>query len=346
MNGLTDCYILYLSPNKPSKMFHQLKYFKLCLLQLIIICFFIILTLNARSAGAQSLTHRVRPGETLEDIARHYYGTEKVAHVLRLANSLGEAEQPDPGRDLSIPTGRLHTVEKTTTLKELAATLLEDGRRQRALEVDGRAGPGGRLRPGQHLWVPFVFRHRPTEGETWAEISRRYYRTPKHGRFLGEFNGRPKSMAPVAGSEVLVPMGRLRVRPGLLQALVEARLLGMGSPAGSVASTGGPGEGKPPASAEPGAGPDLRPAQALLRTGEYEALPLELVAQLGKGRSLEDQVQALLLLAWAYAALDRPVLVETCFRRLLRLRPGFRPDPVETSPRLLEAFQRALANKK
>ena len=46
-------------------------------------------------------------------------------------------------------------------------------------------------------------------------------------------------------------------------------------------------------------------------------------------------------LAVAYVALERPDLAEASFRAALALQPNLELDSVRTSPRVLEAFNRA-----
>jgi tetratricopeptide (TPR) repeat protein len=53
--------------------------------------------------GDRVLSHVVRPGETLEDLADDYYGDPRRAREIRRFNDIDRGETPEPGAKLDIP---------------------------------------------------------------------------------------------------------------------------------------------------------------------------------------------------------------------------------------------------
>jgi TolA-binding protein len=114
----------------------------------------------------------------------------------------------------------------------------------------------------------------------------------------------------------------------------------------SLADPQAPGqEEKPPASL-PEQKTRLREALSLYQEGEFELARASLEQVLEKGSlTLEDELQARFSLASALVALEKPKEAEHEFVRLLMLKPDFEPDPVNTSPKVMEIFRRAGGGK-
>jgi hypothetical protein len=272
-------------------------------------------------AVAQRVVHRVRLGETLADIARHYYGTDAPAAVLAMANGLEPAARPRTGDALRVPTAWNFTLRRSASLEELSRQLLGDRRRWQALVAFNNLGRKRRLKAGRSITVPFAISYLASSGDTYAELASRFLGSPRHGPVIAAYNFTPTASKPPPGTSIEIPIGHVRIAPLRMEELVNERLLGL---------AGGPERERREA---------LQEANALLRSGEYWGVPLRLLRLLAREIGSDEYIaEVYKLLAIAYVAVDREDLAVRTFHEALLRQPTLNLDQVSTSPKVLRAF--------
>jgi hypothetical protein len=269
--------------------------------------------------------HRIRFGDTLATISQHYYGSRAYAQLLQLANGL-PSERLDAGDHIRIPTAWHYTVRKTTTLKGLATRFLGDARRWPALAmINQLRRKRKRVRAGTRLEIPFVLPYTVSASDTFAELSQRFYGTKKYGGLIASYNF-ITATSPSAGTQIEIPMGKPRITKVRLEQLTNERLLGVSSEADREQREG------------------LQESNAMLRRGEYWAVPLRLVKLLAQDHTSDAlMAEVYKLLAIAYVAVDQHDLAVRAFQEALLRQPGLGLDVVTTSPKVFRALVDAKA---
>jgi hypothetical protein len=272
------------------------------------------------TASAQRVVHRVRFGETLASIAKHYYGKRSYAPLIQLANELTDEKKISAGERIRIPTSWIHTVRRTTTIQRLARQLLGDKRRWPALSLVNKVGRRKRLRAGARVIIPYRMRVTAAAGETFEDLSQRYFGEKKFAKLIATYNF-TNADRPTPSSEIEIPLGHLRILPLRLEDLTNERLLGVAE--------------KPTAEHRAA----LQEANAMLRRGEYLNVPLRLVRLLSRDQSSDRQTaEVFKLLAIAYVAVNRRDLAVNAFEEALLRLPTLSLDPIKTSPKVMRAF--------
>lgn len=278
---------------------------------------------TAAPAQAQRVMHRVRFGESLQAISQAYYGEGKHADILRVANGFGPRRKLQAGERIRVPTSYVHTVRRNTTVRLLARKLLGRVRHWPALAHFNKLGRRGRIKARTRLVVPFTLEHVTVPGETLVDVARRYYGVERLAGLIALCNG-TKNPSPKAGSRVAVLIGTLRISDRKMEQLVRERLLGLS-------------RGQDNRSTEA-----LQESNAMLRRGEYWAVPLRIVRLLAQGQVAEGHLaDAYKLLAIAYVAVNRMELARAAFRQMLLRRPGYTLDSITTSPKVIKVLMEA-----
>lgn len=284
--------------------------------------------LGSRAQAQAVYTHSVQEGDTLASIAQRYYGDPTREAVLSEANRM---KGPDMnglvrGSWVFIPLVTFYRVSKDETWKSVATRLY--GRETRAATLVEANNGNRRVEPdeGAELLVPYPLRHVVRPGETLAKIAKIYMsETPLSLKRLRRFNAGARIER---GQVVLVP-------------LFDLRLAGEGRAEASDAFTRAAGAG-----AAKEAQDEVESALPRLIQQVHKAEFAEAVSLgnrlLGANSLTSTQVVTIQKeLAVAYVALERTDLAEASFRSALALQPNFELDTVRTSPRVLEAFNRA-----
>ena len=281
------------------------------------------------AAGAQGVSHRVEKGETAASISKAYYGTARHGRLVSLANGKTPSDKLWVGSEVVIPTARPYIVQRRSSYEELARRLLGHKRRWTAFrQLNQKASRRRRVSRGQQVWVPHVFTHEVTRGQSWRSISALFYGSRRGARNLARYN-LSEGRRPRPGSSVLVPAGNLHLSSAALVRLINHRILGL-----RQAGTPAVGVGRLP----------LVQARKLLRDGEFAAVAVELVRQLAPLlTSARDRADVFRLLGTAMVALDRPTLARACFSEMLRHQPDLKLDARTTSPKVKEAVRKASA---
>ena len=287
------------------------------------------LALLSSGAGAQAVyTHAVQEGDTLASIAQRYYGDPTREAVLREANRMKgpSANGLVPGSWIFIPTVAFYHVGKDETWKSIAARFL--GREMRAATLIEANSGNRRVEPdeGAELLIPYPLRHVVSPGETLTKIAKMYMPdSPVSLKRIRQFNAGARIER---GQVVLVP-------------LLDLRLAGEGRTEASEAFTLAAGGGATKAAQDEveSSLPELIEQVQNAKFAEAVSLGNRL---LGTQSLTSTQVVTIQKeLAVAYVALERTDLAEASFRVALAMQPNLELDTVRTSPRVLEAFNRA-----
>ena len=273
-------------------------------------------------------THAVQEGDTFASIAQRYYGDPTREAVLREANRMKDVQEDEliPGSWLFVPTVAFVRVEEGETWRSLAARFYGKGSRSAVL-IDANKG-NRRVQPdeGAELLVPYPLRHVVAPGETLAKIAAMYLpSTSTSLKRLRQFNAGARIER---GRVVLVPLSDLRLAgDGRMEA------------AEAFARAAGGGAAKEAQDEVETALPELIRQVEEARFAEAVALGNRLLgaASLTSTQAVTIQKE----LGVAYVALERRDLGEAAFRAALALQPNLELDTVRTSPRVLEAFNRA-----
>ena len=283
----------------------------------------------AASAGAQPVyTHAVQDGDTLASIAQRYYGDPTREAVLREANRMKGAGANGllSGSWIFIPMVSFYRVGTDDTWKSIATRFY--GRSGRAATLIEANNGNRRVEPdeGAELLVPYPLRHVVAPGETLAKIAQIYMPdSPLSVKRLRSFNPGARIER---GQVVLVP-------------LFDLRLAGEGQTEASSAFmlAAGGGAAKAAQDEVESALPELIQQVEKAQFAEAVALGNRLLGT--QSLSSTQLVTIERELAAAYVALERADLAEASFRAALALQPNLELDTVRTSPRVLEAFNRA-----
>jgi len=280
-------------------------------------------------AGAQAVyTHAVQEGDTLASIAQRYYGDPTREAVLREANRMKgpSANGLVPGSWIFTPMVAFYHVGKDETWKSIAARFL--GREMRAASLIEANSGNRRIEPdeGAELLIPYPLRHVVSPGETLTKIAKLYMPdSPVSLKRIRQFNAGARIER---GQVVLVP-------------LFDLRLAGEGRTEASEAFTLAAGGGATKAAQDEveSSLPELIEQVQNAKFAEAVSLGNRL---LGTQSLTSTQVVTIQKeLAVAYVALERTDLAEASFRVALAMQPNLELDTVRTSPRVLEAFNRA-----
>ena len=287
------------------------------------------LTVLSASADAQAVyTHAVQEGDTLTSIAQRYYGDPTREAVLREANRMKGPGTGSllPGSWIFVPMVTFYRVGEDETWRSLAARFF--GREARAPTLIEANSANRRVEPdtGAELLVPYPLRHVVSPGETLAKIAKMYMPdSPLSLKRIRRFNAGARIER---GQVVLVP-------------LFDLRLAGEGRTEASAAFARAAGGGAAKAAQDEveRSLPELIEQVQKAKFAEAVSLANRL---LGTQSLTSSQVVTIQKeLAVAYVALERTDLAEASFRAALALQPNLELDTVRTSPRVLEAFNRA-----
>jgi hypothetical protein len=287
-------------------------------LQLALTLFFLVLLPS--TGYAQRVIHRIRFGESLATICKSYYGIETYANLLAAANALDPSRELKPGDHLRIPTAFYYTARQTTSLDQIAATFLGDRRRWTALATFNKVGKKRGIKKGKRVLIPFSLMHLAASTDTFVDLSTRYYGTPRYATLISSYNfiNEPK-VSP--GTTIEVPIGEMVISSLRLEDLVNEQLLGVGSEMDRQKRE------------------SLQEANALLRGGEYQSVPLRLIQLLSREVASSTYLAEIYkLLAITYVALDRNELATKAFQEALLHQPSLTLDPVNTSPKVMRIF--------
>jgi len=271
--------------------------------------------------------HALRPGETLADVAKAYYGDRDRAMLLLQYNRIPDPKKIYPGTKIAIPSVIRYTVQKGDTLAKIAYRFLGDRRRHRVLASINHLDSPQALTVGNSLKIPFDLPHIVKKGESLAMIADRYYGDPKKFDLLASYNflTDPRGIEP--GSEIFIPIVDLEIVAKSTSVSESAKALLL--PEEQVGF------------------PWLERGINLYLAGEYRTAVQSLRESVKRGLEREDDIcKAYRFLAYCHIALGETDLGKRAFERTLVISPNLELDPTYVSPKIMKIFGKVKAEKR
>jgi hypothetical protein len=287
----------------------------------------------AAAGGAAAFPHVVREGETLAKIAERTYGRVQMEQVLVAANALdsGGGVSIVPGLRLEIPALGHHRVTAGETWASLAAQLLGAADRSDVLALSNDTMPWLEPTDGQEIIVPYNLRYVVGQSDSLLTIAYRFLGKRDKAWMLDRYN-HLKQDPVVRGSVILVPLTDL---PLTAEGKAEA------ASAGALVRSEGAGRAR---EAQRKVDAELPQLASDVRSGRYIDAVVRGNRLLGYGDLARVQVAAVQRqLLEAYVALDASGLAETACAAWRTADRAARLDPVELSPKILQACTSAAA---
>lgn len=279
------------------------------------------------SAGWSMTYHALRPGETVADVAKVYYGDLDKAILLMKFNRISDPKKIRPGTRIAIPKIIRYSVKKGDTLATIARRFLGDHRRYRVLASMNHLDSSRALSIGGTIKIPIEIPHIVEKGESLAMIANRYYGDPDTFNLIASYNfmANPQEIKP--GAEILIPIINLEIGEG------------------SIPMNQLP---KPHLLPEQQSGfPLLEKGIHLYFAGEYRSAVQNLKEALRTGLRREDDIgKSYRFLAYCHIALGERNLGKKAFQKALAIDPGLQLDPTYISPKIMKVFEEVRSKKR
>ncbi len=313
---------------------------------------------------AHALKYKPKKDETLSHVALIHYGDPKKWVYITAANFIAEPNKINRGRPLWVPTVWRYRIKKGDSLSRLSTKYLKDSKRADFLMWLNKIKKPRDLDAGMLITMPFLLRHRVQQGQSMVDVAKRYYFRSKETGLLRKFNNKRTNVLK-PGEIVFVPVfdpdaaydkvkDRVkRYRQREAKVAEEAQEIAKKA----IAENGTAAPDSPPTDAatrilESDAEDDkqsppedlalIKKAGELYRDGEYARAQANLTRALERNLlSSAHEARAREIMAFCLVALERPKDAEHEFVRLLMVDPKRTLDPVTTSPKIMEVFQRA-----
>lgn len=278
------------------------------------------------SFGWSMTYHALRPGETVADVAKAFYGDRDKAIILLQYNRITDPKKILPGTKIAIPNIIQYTVEKGDTLAAIAHRFLGDQRRYRILALINHLDSSDVLNIGSIVKIPFEVPHIVKKGESLSIIANRYYGDSSKFPLIASYNFITDPQAIKPESEILIPIVNLELgsKPALIVKSPNTPLL----PEEQLGY------------------PWLEKGIHLYFTGEYRTALQSLMEALKRGLKREDDIcKAYRFLAYCHIALGERNLGKRAFEEALAIRPGLMLDPTYISPKIIGVFEEVQGKK-
>jgi len=311
---------------------------------------------------ALALKYKPKKDETLSHVALIHYGDPKKWVYITAANYIADPNKIPRNRPLWVPTVWRYRLRKGDSLSKLATKHLKDSKRADFLKWLNKIKNPRDLEPGKLITMPFVLRHRVQQGQSMVDVAKHYYFRTKETGLLRRFNAKRTNVLK-PGEIIFVPV----FDPDAAYEQVKERVKRYQEREAKVAdealeiakkaiANGGETTGTATDAAtrilesDPKDDKQTPPedlalidkADELYRDGEYALARANLERALEHGLlSSTHEAQAREIMAFCLVAMDRPKDAEHEFVRLLMVDPKRTLDPVTTSPKIMEVFQRA-----
>jgi LysM repeat protein len=300
----------------------------------------------AAPVWAGDIVHTVKSGETLESIAKQYYGDSWKAVYLGAKNDLEGA--PKSGARLTIPASWIYKVKRGDSAASIAKRYLGDADRYVALMSQNGVKDPLELQPGVELLMPFHLGYAVQKGDNWNAIARRFYRSSKNADLVKTYNA--SSGEPAPGTRVTVPIfdrasagGGPSVKPSAAPT----------TPSTAVALAT-PKVDAPPTPAAPKAPEDPKTSSKVrsrlkngingYHEGNFDEACPSLEELLGEIEIAQpDRATLIRYLGFCSVAFGDTEAARDYFKKWIEIEPGASLDPVTTSPKILSVWKAVAA---
>jgi len=270
--------------------------------------------------------HTIRKGESLATVAIAYYGDPGKAIVLMAFNGIEDPLNLKPGQRIELPETKVHRVKTGDTMAMIAKKYLKDARKYGSLaRINGIKNPRS-LSPDMTIIIPVEIEYTVRRGDSLSSIAQTFYGEVDDFTLIALYN------------DIRDPAN---LEPGILLTLPIFDL----TITGKKGRTETPAEPTKTSSRDTGSSFLEKGVQDYFR-GRYVRAVIKLEKALSLGLEDEERTsKALRFLAYAYIALDERERAKESFRHVLRVDPTLELDPVYVSPKIIEVFREAKAEK-
>jgi LysM repeat protein len=282
---------------------------------------------TAYAQEADTVTYKVKQGDSLELIAAEFYGDHAHTMIfIMVENKLQHPRKLAPGERLKIPVNREITTAKDDSFKKLATEYLGDPNRAQFLAEFNRMTAADSLATGTTIVIPFHVTHTAAGTETLQQISLAYFGDAREADMLKTYNNLDKT-ALDKNETITIPIFHVRTRADKMPTIdaESAQRRDQQSKAGAEAQLA------------------LPIARTAWLQGDFYAVKQALVP-LAKKLDFFDVPTATevgLLLGKAYVAYDDTPSAVALFTQVIGRQPNRTLSPYAESPKVLEAWRQA-----
>jgi hypothetical protein len=287
-----------------------------------------LLAASTLADPAAAWVHVARAGETLEQLARRYYGRPEQSKVIRAANGF---VHPDDGRliegeRVEIPEVNYHRARVGDDWESIAEQYLGSARRGKFLAELNDKHPDEPLVEGKIVKIPYQLLYILAPDESLKAIARDYLDRARGANWLKDYNLKQKKKYG-RGDALLVPLVDVEFTEE------EQRRVDV--------ERGEQYSGKD-RQAQIDAVAQIAAMRKAFATGRYVRMVATGQRLLHVGHlTVPQQIGVHKYLAFAYVALGAREMARGAFIEAIALQPGMELSPITTSPKILEVFREA-----
>jgi LysM repeat protein len=159
---------------------------------------------GAAPALAKEPVHVLRPGETVESVARHYYGAGWKASYLIGRNRLSWTQPPKPGTALVLPSCWVYKLRRGDTIAKITKRYLGPNERFEVLLRANNLKKTQNLTVGQELLLPFHIAYVVEKNDTLLGLAKRFYQSTRKASFIKDYNEGRSVFKP--GDKLTIPI--------------------------------------------------------------------------------------------------------------------------------------------
>jgi LysM repeat protein len=280
---------------------------------------------SAQPDATTTLPYRVQKGDTLDLIAAEFYGNRDDAALIAAENRITKPRKLNPGERLRIPVTRDIRTEKGDAFETLAAKYLGNANHAAFLAEFNHRSVEDSIATGSELAIPIHVTHTAQANESLAAISTTYYGNNKHADELAKYNGLDKNTLE-KGESIEIPVLVRSTKMPPLDTDAQTRDKARKDAVTAVTTA-------------------LPAARSAWFVGDFDGVRKALSSFADKTDYLdtEQAIEVDLLLGKAAVAFDDTKNAVTAFSRVLGRKPRFELSPYHDSPKVLEAWQKAVS---
>ena len=307
---------------------------------------FALLLVTSGVVQAEEFTHVIRNGDTLSQIAKHYYGASWKSSYITCRNELDEKETPDEGRRIILPTSWIYTVRRGDSVGKIAKRFLGDIVRHKAIMAFNKLRNPYDLKVGAELIMPYHMRCLIQPGDTLHIIARRYYRQyAKIGAVvIKDYNKNQGELKP--GRKLTIPIFdpmSLKLKEKGLPPIGNQTETNEDKPSGGSWLFGDNKESnkKPKKSDRLAIQRSYNIAVKNYENGDFHVACDSFEELLVEDLIEKEKARVMMYLGFCSIAFNDTDDALDYFQQWLRLQPDAKLDPITTSPKILMIFEEA-----